>query len=177
MSACCKEYSIQEPYKSRSTHKFCRLQIRFSSLHRSCCTKRQSIGVCKFRRTSDNTTFHDAHSKCSPYKTVPDVIPLILAVLEGCVSPRLLGIAECLRAPVLANVSQESGLVLREPNPRATKTEDVRFQAAFAVQPGRNGLLNEARKHSAAISQTCPNTSRDYESEAIWAHWHLPCHK
>jgi hypothetical protein len=174
MSAGFNEYTIKEPYKSRSAHTFCRLQLRFSSLHRSCCTERQSIGAYKFRRTIDNTAFRDAHSKCRPCETVPDVIPLILAVLEGCVSPRLLGIAECLGAPVLANVSNESGLALREPNPRAAKTADVRFQAAFAVQPGRNGLLEEARKRSAAISQTCPNTSKDYESEAIWEYWHLP---
>jgi hypothetical protein len=50
-------------------------------------------------------------------------IPLILAVLEECVSPMRLGIVECLRAPVLANVSHESGLVLQDADPRATKTE------------------------------------------------------
>jgi DNA mismatch repair protein MSH4 len=103
-------------------------------------------------------------------KSCLDVIPHILAVLEGCVSPMLLGIAECLRAPVLANVSHEIGLVLQEPDLRATKTEDVRFQAAFAVRAGRNGLLDVARK----ISQTCTNTSRGYESEVIWEHWRLP---
>jgi hypothetical protein len=73
-------------------------------------------------------------------KSCLDVIPLTLAVLEECISPLLLGIAEYLRAPVLGNVSSKISHMLLEADPQATKTEDVRFQAAFTVQPGRHGL-------------------------------------
>jgi hypothetical protein len=119
------------------------------------------MGAYKFRRTSNNTAFHDAHSKWNPCEIVPRRSPFYSRRAGWKRAPMRLGIAECLRAPVLGKSPHKTGIVLQDP--RATKTEGVRFQAAFAAQPGRNGLLDVARKNAEEKQQTCTNTARGYE--------------
>jgi hypothetical protein len=126
---------VQEPQRAQIQQVATQNCINASTL-----LHQAGIGACKFRRTSSNTAFHDAHSKWNPCEIMPRRYISHSRRAGGMhfsAAPRYCRVPA---TPVLGNVSPKSSLMLLKEDPQATKTEDIRFQAAFTVQPGRNGL-------------------------------------
>jgi hypothetical protein len=160
---------MQKPYKSRSAHKFCWSKLRLFPQRRSCCTKRRSIGAYKFRRTSNNTSFYDAHSKCSPCEIMPRRCRSYSGRAGGMRftdAPRCCGVSASASSLKIALCSKNQIHELPKLETVATK------QLLFDLN--ETGCWMWPGNKSVRILQTCKNTSRGYESDVIWRYWHLP---